>query len=110
MRFGTEPKSPVNESLTAISLLFIRLLSFRRIETQAVPRRHMVGMTGLISRYTTARVPLAVEKRGYVPSVGVLRNLRARISLKVTAQFILELRLHNKKGPNERLLVETLGP
>lgn len=59
----------------------------------------MVGMTGLISRYTTARVPLAVEKRGYVPSVGVLRNLRARISLKVTAQFTFELRLHNKRIP-----------
>ena len=39
-----------------------------------------------------------------------LRNLRARISLKVTAQFIPELRLHNKKGPNECQLVETLGP
>ena len=32
------------------------------------------------------------------------------LAQKVTAQFIPELRLHNKKGPNECQLVETLGP
>ena len=66
---------------------------------------HMAGLADVQRRendYTDFRPQQ--RKGSYGPSVGVLRNLRARISLKVTAQFIPELRLHNKKGPNRLLL------
>ena len=73
--------------------------------------RHIAGLAG-VQRWENDYADFCPQwrKGSYGLGVGVLRNLRARISLKVTAQFIPELRLHNKKGPNEWQLVETLGP